>query len=439
MTGIDPSRLRKRRSTAPRRRKAAKDWRKPLGILGVASLSLLALSLILMSRSDNDALLLHSSTLTQKDRDDWDESSQKSKSNNGVLHVVFTRFMQDQPKLIHLARARLLLFEKICLPTMIQQSTQQFIWIIQTDPKLDNDIRHSLKQLLKPYPNYFLIGSNTQIQGETFRSIGKELLKSPLYTGNVKLLRQAYLNRNNIPLLQTRLDADDGLQFNYLERLQEESTHIFFNNQGGGGDTTDTDTGADTLDWYYWCIKRHFEWYSDSNALNPVEHSRLCITPGLTVGMGVAPLVKPPPLHLAHDVLFKEISASSSPAAYSCGGGRRQRQQTSCIRMLDEIAVGAVRSRTWTSAGMMDIFAATSNDSVPQDRLWEILQQQFGISDLTKIGSYLKEHLLEIAKDNLEGQCTNGHSCKLKSVEALQRLIDLQREGGNLKTVDVLH
>jgi hypothetical protein len=198
--------------------------------------------------------------------------------------------------------------------------------------------------------------------------------------------------------------------------LQEESIQLF--QQSG-------------FDWHYWCIKRHLEWFSNANALNTVEHSKLCLTPGLTVGLGVPPLAIEPPLELAHDVLFKTIVQQN----HVCNAAAMTRSAgNSCIRMVDDIAVGAIRSRTWTSAGMMNIFDPERH-GIPQEQLWEICRERFGISNLERVALYLQSHLAEIAKDNLEGQCTNGHSCKLNSLETLQRLIDVQREGGNLETV----
>jgi len=102
--------------------------------------------------------------------------------------------------------------------------------------------------------------------------------------------------------------------------------------------------------------------------------------------------------------------------------------------MMEELAFGAIRSRTWTSAGMMDIFKDKNAAAMPQEQLWPILQVHCGLpANLKLVQDFLKEHVIEIARDNLEGQCTEGHSCKLKSIEALQRLIDVQREGGNGK------
>lgn len=408
-------------SNSSKRGVGRSSWRVPLGILGFASLA--AFSLLIMSESGS---LTRSSSL-RTDEVTWDHD---------VMHIVVTRFMQDQPHLLALARARFQLFTTVCFPTMVQQSSQDFLWIIQTDPQLDKEMRHDLAQLLKPYPHFFLVGSNLQQQqgqGGSFRTVAKELLQSPIYSGDVKLLRQAYLCRNNTPLLQTRLDADDGLNVEYLHQIQRQATRLFH---------------QESVQWYYWCIKRHFEWYSESNDLHPVEHSRLCVTPGLTVGFATEPFntvvsSEPPPLDIAHDVLYKEIekkmAAVPKPKKQKmgellkinptpCGG-------LQCIRMVDDLSVGAIRSRTWTSAGMMDIFGATITDSADaakkQSQMWQLLTAQFGVAPTAfqDVQVYLKEHIIEIARDNLDGQCTQGHSCKIKSVETLQRLIDVDREG----------
>ena len=43
-------------------------------------------------------------------------------ADQDMLHVMTTRFMQNQPTLVNLAKARLLLFEAFCLPTVINQN-----------------------------------------------------------------------------------------------------------------------------------------------------------------------------------------------------------------------------------------------------------------------------------------------------------------------------
>ncbi len=78
-----------------------------------------------------------------------------------VVHIVHTRFMQNQPDLIHLAKARLELFQTVCLPSMSNQTTQNFVWIILTDPNLIESIKEEMVQLLTPYQNY-IFGTSYQ-------------------------------------------------------------------------------------------------------------------------------------------------------------------------------------------------------------------------------------------------------------------------------------
>lgn len=351
--------------------------------------------------------------------------------------------MQDQPTLKWLARARLKLFQYICLPTMVHQTvTANVIWLVQTDPNLVDEIREELEDLLKPYSNFFLMGTNEH-EWTSFRD-EDDLLDFPIYTGNRSLLQSAYASRTTIPIvLQTRLDADDGLNVHYLELLQHDALLQFSSNNNNG------------RNWFYWCIKRHLEWHSDSNRLLPIEHSRLCVTPGLTVGTTMtssttasasdtsgdattaqedttsatkatsssSSSLLEPPFYMPHDVLFKELE--KKPPGY-CGG-----MEEHCIRMVDELPIGAIRSRTLTSAGMMDVFEKKkSSHNDRQEGLWDMLSHEFGLSSsLDPVQDFLNQHVIEIARDNLQGQCTEGHSCKLQSIEALQRLIDVQREG----------
>ena len=45
--------------------------------------------------------------------------------------------------------------------------------------------------------------------------------------------------------------------------------------------------------------------------------------------------------------------------------------------------------------------------------------------DVRIANRFIHQNIVEIAKDNLKGQCTPGHSCKLSSKEQLQRLTEL--------------
>jgi elongation factor P hydroxylase len=51
--------------------------------------------------------------------------------------------------------------------------------------------------------------------------------------------------------------------------------------------------------------------------------------------------------------------------------------------------------------------------------------ESFAISgtSLQWINQYVSDHIVDVAKDNLRGQCTPGHSCKKKARQQLQQLI----------------
>mmetsp|Transcript_35452 Transcript_35452/g.46954 ORF Transcript_35452/g.46954 Transcript_35452/m.46954 type:complete len:93 (-) Transcript_35452:56-334(-) len=59
------------------------------------------------------------------------------------------------------------------------------------------------------------------------------------------------------------------------------------------------------------------------------------------------------------------------------------------------------------------------------------LGQMFGINEDTiqHTTTHIRDNLLFMSEDNLRGQCTKGHSCKVESKEALQQIVDLAGNG----------
>ena len=286
--------------------------------------------------------------------EDWKDVS--------MIHIVNTRFMQEQGYLKELGNARLLLFQTVCLPSMVHQSTQNFIWIIKTDPKLDPTILRKLQSMLLPYPNFYLVGSNNNYLirstvpikqrpnsngtsttttthpnnideyydideddfddedpkvGIAWRDGGEgyDLLQSKIYSGNLTHLYQAMALRHRLPILETRLDADDGLHQQYLQYVQSVAYQRFFTTRKrrqrqrrrradqeddkddpegreeeevgkkntvkekeddevegsvDDGDDDDSDSVPTTITttnvkWLYWCARRHMEWHISVN------------------------------------------------------------------------------------------------------------------------------------------------------------------------------
>ncbi len=342
-----------------------------------------------------------------------------------ILHIVNTRFMQHQPNLTTLATARLHLFKTFCLPSMIQQSIQNFYWIIKIDPKLDASIHNQLIELVESYPNIYIIGSNENyLVGTTpgswrgreeSSSILKNIQEHHVFTGNVNNLRTIAqkANMNNI-ILETRLDADDGLNHRYLEYVQIDALKRFQHKNNKHQITK----------WFFWCVEKHAKWYptKDSKIGRISGERRLdfCITPGLTVGYNIDTRGDEVPYY-PHHTIFNQLfrNRTLTQQYYDC-------KDDLCITFIKKM-VAAVRSRTHTSAGMADV-EYSSKVAMQADMtkwIWQKLKDEFGVTEenVAEMHRYLQDNVKEIAKENLEGQCSNGHSCKKGSKEKLKQLL----------------
>ena len=343
-----------------------------------------------------------------------------------LVHVLKTRFMQEQGNLTELAMARFALFRTFCLPTIQEQTTQQFIWIIKTDPGLSEPVLRSMIKELEPYPNFFLVASNVNFRvNENFPGGWRDgaetgdLSRSRVYTGNRTLLENAmalHHRSDPYPILETRLDADDGLHVQFLEAVQAKAMQSFSKN-----------SGSSAPKWLYWCSRRHIEWHfaeqplgSESiwkqittyGAVAGIQHEKLCITPGFTVGFNIGVAESEVPIY-AHDKVV--TSVSSTPKEHACGLERT----ADCLQFIEDFVFEAIRSRSPTSAGMLRVDFAPKEIATDPWLFYAFLNMihaKFGITQqrLVWMNRYLSDHLIDIARDNLRGQCTTGHSCKVR-------------------------
>jgi hypothetical protein len=341
------------------------------------------------------------------------------------VHIVNTRFMQEQGNLLALGKARLALFQVFCLPTMQRQTTQQFLWIIKTDPHLDPQILEAMVEELRPYPNFYLVASNQNFRvNENFPGAWRDgaevedLSRSRVYTGNQTLLERAmavHHTTDPYAVLETRLDSDDGLHVQFIEAVQNKAVEMFQKREQ-----------RDRPRWMYWCSRRHVEWHFSERelkkesiwkqittygALSGVQHSKLCITPGITVGFAVGVAEKEVPSH-PHHTLLENIQ--STPREEACG----LEESAECLQFVENFVFEAIRSRSPTSAGMLGVEVppeGIATDGWLYYAFMNMIRAKFGISSqqLMWINHYLSDHLVEIAEDNLLGQCTTGHSCKV--------------------------
>ena len=379
-----------------------------------------------------------------------------------LIHVVETRFMQQQSGLLELGLARLALFEAFCLPSMLSQTSSNFLWIIRADPKLHPSLVKRLQELLKGRDNFILIGSNNNPEG--FGRDGTSLssflqadsmidnVTAHVWSGNITLLEEAYKyssSRSSI-LLETRLDSDDGLHSQFIEYVQNDTVNNLVSKD------------IDKKPWRLWCIDSRIEFHpwspwdpstpeileAKTNEIQPQEgylvlfSEKVCVTPGMTFGYGKGANRESLDIpHLRHDQIASKIKKCV-----------KDTQDIECVKRL-EIAPGAVRARTTTSAGMANV--VTGKEDIDkangfrrkaknknfirqyfrQDSLWAILSTKFTISrDEVKVArAIIIDRETEIAQDNLKGQCTGGHSCKNSTKKILQTLgVGLDNNNSNL-------
>mmetsp|Transcript_15029 Transcript_15029/g.28740 ORF Transcript_15029/g.28740 Transcript_15029/m.28740 type:complete len:692 (+) Transcript_15029:267-2342(+) len=343
-------------------------------------------------------------------------------SNTTVLHFVKSRFMQYQPNLTDLGWARLELFREFCLPSVLKQTTQNFIWLIYTDPDLHPDLLKAMSKLLAPYPNYYLIKSLSNSMWKGGQAVN--MTQATIYTGNQARLEAAMALRDSLPILETRLDADDAIHVGYLEEVQKQAIPMFT---------------QQSVQWMYWCVVQELEWnwvgptaYSSEQKEYGIMESKpyidFCPTPGLTLGMAAGTAVDTI-YSRKHSVLVERLHTKEGDF---CGPGRPGKD---CYQVINKFEYPAFRCRTPTSASM--VMSDYSNEAKLKkrakadltDKRWDILRESFGVprSNVHKANDYLTRNILKIAEDAIMGQCTKGHSCSKTARKKLENVLDRYR------------
>lgn len=364
--------------------------------------------------------------------------------------------MQEQGNLTALGEARLALFRVFCLPTMQQQSTQDFLWIIKIDPDLHLTLLSSLVQLVQHLNNVYIVASNVNFRiNEKFPggwrdgAEGQDLRQSRIYTGNQTHLELALALSEDFVVLETRLDADDGLHLGFVKTVQQTALEQLAPNN------------TPLVQWMYWCSHSHMEWHwmdpwqksqqkghdpptttttampesladlmYTHGALLGVQQKGFCITPGLTTGFAVGTREVDVPI-FAHNELVAKLTRPHEPSDTDATVQRKGcglATTADCLQFVNVFVFEAIRSRGPTSAGMLRIQTPV-NDLYPtwwiNYAFWNMLHVSFGIDReaCRWMNAYLTKNLYDIAHDNLLGQCTTGHSCKISAKADLERLI----------------
>jgi hypothetical protein len=359
--------------------------------------------------------------------------------HDDMLHIVTTRFMQDQSDLLDLGWARLELFETFCLPTMIPQQATNFLWFVMTDPKLDADLLQRLRSLLSPYPHFYLIASNTAVLMPQNLAVGSTTRDNLILTGDIDLLYMKMFDLHRPLLVATRLDADDGLHKTTLLEIQRVARQLPVDSRG----------------WQVICAGIHFEWRNDdigasgvigagedistkqemdhmtSGKLRVVKEA-ICVTPGYTLikhrkadSIEFSPWPRIghqqmtadwPECGISRDVStlvnvtttnsLNKTSGNIDKGSADYGGAGNDVPTYNCWKKL-KFYPAALRPRTITSAGMNRVRSGPTNIFDNQTGLfWGYVQRDFGIQADRALSTsrYLHEHFMGIVADNLKGQ-----------------------------------
>ena len=349
------------------------------------------------------------------------KDARRIEKSNGVLHVVTSRFMQGQPKLTALANARLKLFETFCLPTMLNQETDAFLWFVMADPELDSELLQRLKSLLESRSNFYLVASNAKfltpsdlteiLSSEERNSKNGKTQQKVLLTGDIQLLQNKMLDANMPLLLETRLDADDGLRFDAISQIQRLAQSL----------------PVDTRGWQIICNNIHYEWRNDdifainSNFTTSISSGKLlvvkesiCVTPGYTLVRHRGPSSTDFPSwpKLGHNLVAREWPecrvANESVVDELLEGDNNGNATFDCWKKMS-FTPTAFRSRTVTSAGMSRIESRSEESKESENRtkmFWSFVTRDFDINpeDARLTSGYMRDNLHNIALDNLKGQ-----------------------------------
>lgn len=325
------------------------------------------------------------------------------------IHIVRSRYQQGQPNATVLGHARLKLFEEFCLPSMVGQTTDNFIWLIYTDPQLDRALRNAMVELLKPYGHFFFVASMHNVLWKDGQATN--LTQATVYTGNQTLLEHVMAKRDLVPVLETRLDADDALHVRYIEDLQREAAEFFY---------------IQGVRWMYWCVQHELQWYwighkgqsaeQKSHGLTlALSNKDFCPTPGLTLGynsgVDMASIYR-----RKHSLLLQRLRQKNENQNF-CGPGRPGPE---CLQIVRRYPFPALRTRTPTSSSMiMEEFDATKLMEFANHRnkssAFGLIASDFGIGrqNCARTIQYLNDNILCLARAALVDIC-DGLFCPVR-------------------------
>ena len=172
---------------------------------------------------------------------------------------------------------------------MRHQTSQEYLWMIWTDPELNQELLQGLKDATRDFHNVIVVGNN-DIHNQDFRQsinglmvttttatptattttgnpvnrngedsprqhLDSVVVSSSIMHGSKELLWDYYQASQTRILVETRLDADDALTGNFLETIQNEANTSI--------------SQTDKTDFRVWCADQYVDWryYSPSEEM----------------------------------------------------------------------------------------------------------------------------------------------------------------------------
>jgi exopolysaccharide biosynthesis predicted pyruvyltransferase EpsI len=401
-----------------------------------------------------------------------------------IRHSVLTRFMIGQSNQPVLARARIELFKTFCYPTMLHQSSQNFFWLVLIDPGISADIIQEMTSLLTEFPSqnaYLILTNNTawasdgisnsnpkaKRYGVDLQTIAQEYQNGQLdiRTGDTKALLQiANSNDSNneyaknptgpskpyLLVVETLLDADDGLHVSAIEHLQQDilkRTYLQQQQQSKDPNPTQPTLGST---WWIVCASEHLEWhnreifnttevhFATHGISNGVVGRRAtppeCISAGLTrVGYttGVAAVS-----NNAGSLIFPKDAQHNHFATISVMPPCNHYTLQHCYYRSFRDFPGAFRSRSITSDSMSQLDPNLTYDKKNEhtrdsklhfdsaEQLWSVLENEFYISRTAaqNVSEYLFKNRESILFENEQARCIPGFPCLEHSQKTIKKL-----------------
>jgi len=360
---------------------------------------------------------------------------QNDNDTKSIVHIIRSRFMVDQGNLTTLGQARFELMKQFTFASLQQQTSQNFIWLILTDPQLDESLKHPLLELVQPHNNMVVLATN-QLHSKLFDKpchnascLGEEVW---MHEETLQQALDAKDFQKNTLFLDTWLDADDALYANFVDDLHTVAQRELIR--------------PDDLVGY--CPRQHLEWHflphnKSSSTTNITQYGKLesvrsnyCITAGLTAmfSTNVRPDTTDFNLRRHSALIDRKGKAGLFPLCNVTEDYYlRSNNPKKCIMEIQSLSSPqqpiALRSRCPTSTAMGRVvqdYSEALKVIEEQSSLWNLAQSQFGVNStkISRTRSYLQKVLLQIAKENLQGQCLSGKACYEKGEKRLKKLLE---------------